>query len=98
MTVSGRAGGTVCRMPVISRFLGIRIHMYHREHGVPHFHAVYAEHRVSVEVESGVVRGTFPQRALRQVLEWAALRTAELMANWEQARQGNPIRRIAPLE
>lgn len=29
-------------MPVITRFYGIVIRMYFREHGVPHFHAVYA--------------------------------------------------------
>lgn len=31
-------------MPEISRFLGIVIGMFYKEHGVPHFHAVYGEH------------------------------------------------------
>ena len=86
------------RMPEISRFLGIVIKMYYREHGVPHFHAVYGEHEVAVEVDSGVVHGTFPTRALRHVLEWAALHRAELMADWELARQGKPPDAIEPLE
>ena len=30
-------------MPVILRFYGIAIKMYFKEHGVPHFHAVYGE-------------------------------------------------------
>ena len=30
-------------MPVIARFYGIVIKMYFLEHGVPHFHAIYAE-------------------------------------------------------
>jgi hypothetical protein len=30
-------------MPVIARFYGILIKMYFREHGVPHFHAIYGE-------------------------------------------------------
>lgn len=30
-------------MPIISRFYGILIKMYFREHGVPHFHALYGE-------------------------------------------------------
>ena len=42
--------------------------MFYSEHGVPHFHAVYGEHRISVEVESGVVRGSSPPRALSLVL------------------------------
>ncbi len=37
-------------------------------------------------------------RALRHVLEWAALHKAELLANWEQAREGKPLNPIAPLE
>ncbi len=85
-------------MPEISRFLGIVIGMFYREHGVAHFHAVYGEHEISVEVESGAVHGSFPPRALRHVLEWAALHKAELLTNWELAREGKPLNRIAPLE
>jgi hypothetical protein len=72
--------------------------MYYDEHGVPHFHAVYGEHHVSVEVDSGAVHGTFPPRALRHVLEWAALHRMELLANWQRARAGRPLEPIAPLE
>ena len=85
-------------MPEISRFLGIVIGMFYNEHGAAHFHAVYGEHEISVEVESGVFHGDFPQRALRHVLEWAAFHKQELLDNWELARQGRPLNRIAPLE
>jgi uncharacterized protein DUF4160 len=61
-------------------------------------YAVYGEHRVSVEVDSGAVHGTFPPRALRHVLEWAALHRTDLLANWQRAREGKPLDRIAPLE
>ncbi len=30
-------------MPIIARCYGILIKMYFREHGVPHFHAIYGE-------------------------------------------------------
>ena len=46
-------------MPEISRFLGIVIGMFYREHGVAHFHAVYGEHEISVEVESGLFTVVF---------------------------------------
>ena len=72
--------------------------MFYNEHGVAHFHAVYGEHEISVEVESGAVHGNFPPRALQHVLEWGALHRQELQDNWEQARQGRPLNRIAPLE
>ncbi len=44
-------------MPEICRFLGIVIGIFYSEHGVAHFHAVYGEHEISVEVEAGKVRG-----------------------------------------
>jgi Protein of unknown function (DUF2442)/Domain of unknown function (DUF4160) len=56
-------------MPELSRFLGIVIGMFYREHGMPHIHAVYGEHEISVEVETGTVHGHFPSRALKLVLE-----------------------------
>ena len=85
-------------MPEISRFLGIVIGMFYNEHGVAHFHAVYGEHEASIEIESGTVHGELPQRALRLVLEWAELHRAELLENWQLARHGEPLKRIAPLE
>ena len=50
-------------MPELSRFLGIVIGMFYREHGVPHFHAVYGEHEISVEIETATFHGDFPPRA-----------------------------------
>jgi hypothetical protein len=85
-------------MPEISRFLGIVIGMFFNEHGVPHFHAVYGEFEITVEVETGAVHGEFPNRARRLVLEWAQLHEPELLENWQLARQGQPLKRIAPLE
>jgi hypothetical protein len=85
-------------MPEISRFLGIVIGMFFNEHGPPHFHAVYGEHKITVEIESGHVQGEFPTRARRLVLEWASLHRQELVANWERARRREPLTRIEPLE
>lgn len=58
----------------------------------------YGEHEVSIEIDSRVVFGESPPRALRLVLEWAELHREELLENWELARQGQPLIRIAPLE
>lgn len=85
-------------MPELSRFLGIVIGMFYREHGVPHFHAVYGEHEISVEIETATIHGDFPPRALKLVLEWTNLHKPELLENWQLARQGQPLKRIAPLE
>jgi hypothetical protein len=85
-------------MPELSRFLGIVIGMFYREHGVPHFHAVYGGHEISVEVETGRIHGQFPPRALKLVIEWRDLHKAELLENWALARAGQPLKSIAPLE
>lgn len=85
-------------MPEISRFLGIIIRMYYRDHSPPHFHAEYGEHEVTVEIESGMVNGQFPRRALGAVLDWYDLHRDELLADWQLARQERPLNSIDPLE
>ena len=85
-------------MPEISRFLGIIIRMYYRDHDPPHFHAQYGEHEITMEIESGLVEGKFPRRALAAVLDWHELRQQELADNWDRARQEVPLQPIPPLE
>lgn len=85
-------------MPEISGFLGIVIAMFYRDYPPPHFHAIYGDYKVTVEIESGVVNGTFPMRALRHVLEWLDLHRDELMENWRLAEQRESLNRIKPLE
>ena len=85
-------------MPEISRFLGIVIRMYYRDHPPAHFHAVYGDHEIEVEIETGIVIGRFPKRALRVVLEWYEEHLDELRANWQLARNEEPLQPIDPLE
>jgi hypothetical protein len=85
-------------MPEICRFLGIAIYMYYREHAPPHFHAEYGEFEITVEVETGIVSGRFPRRALGLVLEWCMLYKAELLGNWDLATRKLPLNPISPLE
>ena len=85
-------------MPELSRFLGIVIYMYYRDHAPAHFHAEYGEFEITLEIESGVITGKFPRRALNLVLEWYALHKDELAENWQLARQKLPLNPISPLE
>jgi hypothetical protein len=85
-------------MPEISRFLGIIIAMYYKDHVPPHFHAIYGEYEITVEIESGVINGRFPKRALRLVLEWLELHKDELLENWQFVEEKKPLKKIAPLE
>ena len=86
-------------MPEISRFFGIVVSMNYNDHPPPHFHVRYAEQKAIVAIESPMVlEGGLSPRALGLVLEWAAARRGELMADWNLARQQQPLSRIAPLE
>ena len=85
-------------MPQVSRFLGIVIAMYYRDHAPPHFHALYGECELVVRIDDGVTEGRFPRRALGLVLEWYDLNKDSLEDNWDRARRGQSIRPIPPLE
>lgn len=86
-------------MPTISRFLGILIAMYWREHGPPHFHARYGEHEATVYVHSGEVwEGQLPTRVRGLVKEWAQLHQSELSDNWDRCAHNLVPNQIDPLE
>ena len=85
-------------MPEISRFLGIVIAMFYRDHAPAHFHAIYGEYEITVDIGAGVVHGDFPKRALRLVFEWLDLHREELLEDWRLAEARRPLKKIAPLE
>ena len=85
-------------MPEISRFLGIVVAMFYRDHGPAHFHAFYGDYHVNVTIETNVVSGDFQKRALSHVLEWLDLHRAELLEDWELAKQRQPLKKVTPLE
>jgi len=85
-------------VPELSRFLGIVIYMYYRDHAPPHFHAEYAEFEITVDIQSGVVTGEFPRRALNLVMEWYSLHKDELAEDWALAEGKKPLKTIDPLE
>ena len=85
-------------MPCVSAFFGIVIWMYYKDHQPPHFHAEYSGQEVLIVIGSGdVYQGQVSRRALRLVQEWEELHRAELLMNWELARQQQPLISIAPL-
>lgn len=72
--------------------------MYYKEHNPPHFHAMYAGQEAIVEIASGgIMAGNLPLRALRMVQEWSALHQDELLKNWNNALNLQPLNKIAPL-
>jgi hypothetical protein len=86
-------------MPEISRFLGIIIRMYYDEHSPPHLHGEYAAAKVFLDFQGNILPGDLGSRAaLRLVREWIDMHAAELMENWELARSGKDLKKIAPLD
>jgi len=85
-------------MPEISRFLGIVIAVYYRDHAPPHFHAVYGEFRATIAIRDGAVTGFLPKRVLANIEEWRILHEEELKEVWRLAQAGLPLPTIDPLE
>lgn len=86
-------------MPEISRFFGIIITMYYNDHAPPHFHVRYGQQKALIAIETlSVLEGNLKPRALGLVIEWASQHQAELMNDWQLARQNAPLEGIEPLE
>jgi hypothetical protein len=85
-------------MPEVSRFYGIVIRFYYRDHPPMHFHAIYAEYEALIEIETGNIHeGFLPKKALELVNEWRLLHLEELTDAWQKSRQEIPLTPIAPL-
>ncbi len=73
-------------MPTISMFYGVLIQMFWQDHAPPHFHALYGEYEVLINI-----------RTLALVLEWAQEHRTELMENWELCTHNQSLKKIHPL-
>ena len=86
-------------MPVVSTFFGIIIRMFYREHGVPHFRAEHQGQQATFTFDGEILADSIRSRtALRLIKEWALEHEKELNANWDKARAGEALERIAPLD
>jgi hypothetical protein len=57
-------------MPEISRFLGIIIAMYYRDHEPAHFHAIYGEFEAIFAIDDfRIIEGKLPCRVAGLVVE-----------------------------
>ena len=85
-------------MPELCRFLGIIIFMNFNDHNPPHFHAKYGDYEIVIQIETGIVEGKFPKRALNHVLEWFEMHKDELLQNWYSIIEFGYFNKINPLE
>ena len=81
-------------MPELSRFYGLIIKMFFKDHSSPHVHIVYGEYIAVYDIESReMTEGDLPARGQSLVKEWLALHTAELLDIWNTQK----FRKIPPL-
>lgn len=86
-------------MPTISIFYGIIIQMFWSDHSPPHFHAVYGEFEILIDINTlKVIEGKLPRRALGFVLEWAKEHQNELLLDWKLCERKQVPKKIAPLK
>jgi hypothetical protein len=85
-------------MPTLSMFYGILIQMFWNDHAPPHFHAIYAEDEVLINIKTlEIIEGQIPRRALALVLEWAQDHREELMEDWDLCVRRQSLKQIPPL-
>ena len=87
-------------MPEISRFFGVILYMYAKDHLPPHFHAEYNDEEAMFSIETGnIIKGDLPKKQARLVQAWVELHREELMKNYEslQAEKAS-FKKIKPLE
>jgi len=86
-------------MPQISRFFGITISMYYRDHNPPHFHAEYNWEEVAINIENfGISEWKISPKALSLVIERASCHKQELLDNRNIMKINWIIHKIPPLE
>jgi hypothetical protein len=73
--------------------------MFFNEHDPPHFHAEYQRNKAVFDFKGNIMKGSLNSKtATRLVREWIDLSLKELEVDWELARAGKEIKKIAPLE
>ena len=86
-------------MPTISMFRGIKISINWNEHHPPHFHAKYGSNEVIISInEVELIDGYMPSKQLKMIMGWAVFHQAELLENWELARQRQELFQIEPMK
>lgn len=74
-------------MPTFFIIDGVKIDFYYNDHVPPHFHAIYAEYEVLIEIESlKIHRGSLPKPQQKKILKWAKANQAQLKEIWEAMR------------
>jgi hypothetical protein len=84
-------------VPAIGVIGAIQIRIYYDDHGVPHFHAVSPEFDAKVAIADCSIisaSGRLRRRDFAVIRAWGVKHRDELFANWQLARDGEPLQDI----
>ncbi len=86
-------------MPEISRFFGIVIYFYFKDHFPPHFHAVHENDEALISIETGnIIKGELPRSKEKLIAAWVEIHREELMFNFNESQKDSPsFKKINPL-
>jgi hypothetical protein len=85
-------------MPVISRFYGIVIMMFFRDHQPPHFYAKYEGQIAVYSIKNCcLLAGKLPPQATRLIKEWTKIHEKALIQDWHLAQKEGKLKNIEPL-
>ena len=89
----------ILAMPEISRFFGIIIKMFFKDHAPPHFHVEYGDFKAVVSIKGqSVLEGNLPDKQFKLVQAWALIHEEELLQNFFELNSNQPNwRKIDPL-
>lgn len=85
-------------MPSISKFYGITIYMYKKDHNPPHFHALCNGDDCIVDINKAKAKGKFPKDKKKIVEAWATIHKQELFDCWDLLCKENRVIEIEPLQ
>ena len=81
-------------MPEITRFYGLIVRMFYKEHNPSHIHVVYGEKSGVINIKTATMTdGDLPPKALLLVKEWVRVYEEELLDMWKEQQ----IRNLPPL-
>jgi hypothetical protein len=73
------------KLPTIKIIDSIKILIYFNDHMPPHFHAIYNEYEVLIEIKTlEVYAGKLPNRQMKKVMEWASNNQDFLIGKWNE--------------
>ena len=85
-------------MVQVSRFFGIIISMYYKDHNPPHFHAEYDDKQIRIDIKTlQIIRWKLTPKATALVMERALIHQDDLMQNRNNMTQEKELFKIDPL-